>query len=340
VERVMLEKPDIPDEEIIACMRTEYGLDIVLLEFLPLGADLNTAVYRGEAENGSLYFVKLRMDRFDETSAFLPKYLYNCGIRQVLAPLESNSRKLWADLGAFKCLLYPYIDGRNGYETVLTDEHWREFGATLKRIHTAEIPERITQPIRRERYSPRWRDSLANILEWLNPQDYQEPAARELAQFLQQERPLVLELVQRSHLLAEALKAQPADFVLCHSDIHAGNILIDTAGALYIIDWDAPILAPKERDLMYAGGAQFGSARTPQEEEALFYQGYGATNINQTALAYYRYERIIEDLAIYCEQLFFSGEGGEDRQQSLVYFKSNFLPGGTIEIAQRADRVA
>ena len=44
---------------------------------------------------------------------------------------------------------------------------------------------------------------------------------------------------------------------MCHKDIHGGNILIRTDGqppVLYILDWDDPILAPKERDLMFIGG--------------------------------------------------------------------------------------
>ena len=89
---------------------------------------------------------------------------------------------------------------------------------------------------------------------------------------------------------------------------------------------------------MYAGGGQFANRRTPQEEEALFYQGYGRTAVDQTALAYYRYERIIEDLAIYCEQLLLSAAGGDDREQSLHYALSNFEPHGTIEIAYQMDK--
>jgi spectinomycin phosphotransferase len=87
------------------------------------------------------------------------------------------------------------------------------------------------------------------------------------------------------------------------------------------------------------GGAQFGDGRTAQEEAALFYEGYGRTQINTTALAYYRYERIIEDIAVYCEQLFLTNEGGEDREQSLHYLKSNFLPNSTIAMAYEAEKL-
>ena len=40
----MLEKPDIRDELIISHLQEEYGLHVAQLEFLPLGADLGTAV--------------------------------------------------------------------------------------------------------------------------------------------------------------------------------------------------------------------------------------------------------------------------------------------------------
>jgi spectinomycin phosphotransferase len=124
---------------------------------------------------------------------------------------------------------------------------------------------------------------------------------------------------------------------VCHSDIHAGNLLIGANDNLYIVDWDNPILAPKERDLMYAGGGQFGAARTPQAEETLFYRGYGQTQVDPIALAYYRYERIVQDIAEFCKQLLLTDEGGEDREQSLGYLVSNFLPNGVLEIAYQSD---
>ena len=112
-------------------------------------------------------------------------------------------------------------------------------------------------------------------------------------------------------------------------------MLIDGRGDLFIVDWDNPLLAPKERDLMYPGGGQGFTGHTPQQEEALFYQGYGPAQVDPIALAYYRYERIVEDIAIYCEQLFLTDAGGADREQSLRYLQSNFLPGGVLEIAHR-----
>jgi spectinomycin phosphotransferase len=55
-------------------------------------------------------------------------------------------------------------------------------------------------------------------------------------------------------------------------------------------------------------------------------------------LAYYRYERIIQDIAVECEQIFMTVEDGQDREQALRYLKSNFLPNNTIEIAHQSGK--
>lgn len=68
--------------------------------------------------------------------------------------------------------------------------------------------------------------------------------------------------------------------------------------------------------------------------------GYGQTQVNALALAYYRYERIIEDIAIFCEQIFMSNKGGEDRKRALAYLKFNYRPGSTIEVAMKSDKAS
>jgi spectinomycin phosphotransferase len=102
------------------------------------------------------------------------------------------------------------------------------------------------------------------------------------------------------------------------------------------VDWDNSILAPKERDLMFIGGG-IDDIWKNEQQEAMFYEGYGKTEINLPALAYYRYERIIEDLAVICEQLLLTDEGGADRERSYGWFTSNFESGSTIEIARKTD---
>ena len=114
--------------------------------------------------------------------------------------------------------------------------------------------------------------------------------------------------------------------MLCHADIHPGNLLIAEHGALFIVDWDDPIFAPKERDLMFFGAGVSGGWDA-ESDETLFYRGYGATDVDLAALAYYRYERIVTDIAAFGQQLLLTTEGGADREQSYRYFTSRFPAG-------------
>jgi spectinomycin phosphotransferase len=266
----------------------------------------------------------------------LPIYLSEQGMRQIIAPLRAKSGQPWADLGDFKAILYPFVEGRDGYAAVLSPGQWGEMGAALRKLHTLVLPRELRECIPQERFSAQWRDSVRKQVDDIQRRSFADPARVELAGFVQARQEQILDLVERAEGLGRGLQAQPRENVLCHSDLHAGNVLIAGGGALYLVDWDNPIYAPKERDLMFIGGAQGFAGRSPQEEEALFYQGYGETQVETKALAYYRCERIVEDLAIFCEQIFSTDEGGEDRQQALRYFKSNFAPGGTIEIAYRS----
>jgi spectinomycin phosphotransferase len=145
-------------------------------------------------------------------------------------------------------------------------------------------------------------------------------------------------LVERAGQLGTALQARPMELVLCHSDMHAGNLLIGPNGAVYIVDWDEPILAPKERDLMFIGGVVGGDWESARAE-ALFYQGYGQIEVDKMALAYYRCERIVQDIAAFCQQLFLTAAGGEDREQSYRYFTGQFLPNHEIDIAFKTDKL-
>lgn len=57
------------------------------------------------------------------------------------------------------------------------------------------------------------------------------------------------------------------------------------------------------------------------------------------ALVYYRYERILQDIAEFCKQLLLTSEGGEDREQAYTFITSSFLPGSVVDAAVRTDQL-
>lgn len=331
----MLEPPDIQDEAIAIGVQEGYGLRVTQVAFLPLGADRNTAVYRLTTGDHTSYFLKLRRDDFDEISILLPQALHVLGLTEIIAPLTTRAGHSWSRIGEFTAVLYPYVDGQDGYTVPMTNDQWVAIGAAVKKLHTATLPPSLLTRIPLETY-PSW--GRETVRTWttrrIEPIHTDAPAL-EMAQYLESKRAVILDLVDWAERLAADLVSQPREFVVCHADLHAGNVLIDAADRLFIVDWDTPVRAPKERDLMVPGGAQGFGGRTAAEEEALFYQGYGPTAVDPAALAYYRCERIIQDIAVECEMVFRGDAGQADRAQEFEYLTWNFRPGGPLEAAYR-----
>lgn len=333
----MLEKPNIADARISACLKDAYGLSVARVVFLPLGADQQTAVYHALADDGAAYFVKLRSGAFDPLTLIVPHLLRQQGIEHVIAPLAAQSGQLWTPLDDFKLALFPFIDGQDAYQVAMADVHWLTLGRALKAIHVAGIPAHVRAQIRQEDYADNWRVIVRRFVALAEDDRTHDPVTSQLAAFLRAKRDTITKLVERAESLAAILRGRQARLVLCHGDIHAGNVLIGASGAFYLVDWDTLILAPKERDLMFVGGGLFMNMRTPEQEETLFYQGYGETDIDPVALAYYRYERIVQDIAAFGEQILLSEDGGDDRELGLRLLLSQFLPGQVVEIAFRSE---
>lgn len=330
----MLTPPSLAPETIFATVRDAYGLGVRQATFLPLGADINAAVYRIEADDGASYFLKLKRGEFDEIAVTIPAFLHGLGIRQVMAPLPTTAQQLWTSGHGFRWILYPYFEGHNGYHVTLSDAQWIAFGQCLRGAHDAELSPELAQRVPREDYSPRWRDLVTAFDQHVESGMYGDSTAAALAAFWMTRRDDIRAMVARADELASALRKSSGALVLCHADMHPGNVLVGADDALAIVDWDNPIFAPKEHDLMCIGGGM-GFVVEGAREDALFYQGYGATRLDPVALAYYRYERIIADVAAYGEQIFGEQGSEEDRREGLRQLMGQFLPDEVVAVAHQ-----
>ncbi len=334
----MLEKPDISETVIASGLQVEYGLDIYQVIFLPLGYDINTAVYRVESQLGKSYFLKLRKGNFEPVLVTLPQFLSTIGIDIIIVPLETCTGQLYGKLEQYTAILYPYVPGKNGYELQLTEQQWLQLGRALKMVHSAQLPSVLANHIGYETYDPQWRESTKQFLSLITQVTFDDPIAAQLSEFMKAKRKVISQMVGRAEVHAADLQKQPMDFVLCHNDAHPGNYLVTETGELYLVDWDNPTFAPKERDLMCFGAGMSGD-QPGGRQERLFYRGYGPVEINLQALAYYRFERVIQDIAEFGKQILLSTNGGDDRAQSYQYFTSSFLPGSVVDAAFQTDQV-
>ncbi len=330
----MLEPPDIAPATLAAGLQAEYGLRASGVAFLPLGADVNTAVYRVNAEDGTACFLKLRRGPFDPLTVAIPHLLHTQGIRQVIPPILTLSGQLNARLDPFTLVLYPFVAGCDGYARELSLAQWRELGAALRGLHAAVLPPALAESIPHETYTAQWRDAVLRFQSMVADTPFADPVAAECAAFLDGQREVISHMVRRAEELAADVQAREVGMVLCHGDMHAGNAHLTEDGALYVVDWDTMLFAPKERDLMAVG---MGGSWQGAAVEGWFYAGYGPVEVDRHALTYYRYERVIQDIAAFGEQLLLSDEGGADRAQSLHYLIGSFAPGSVVEAALHTD---
>lgn len=337
----MLDKPNIKDETLITALHERYGLPVETAEFLQLGHDSNAGVYRVQTSDGTLYFAKVKKGAFDAASAAIPRYLKDHGLSQAVAPIPTHTHELWTRLEEYTLLLYPYIDGQTGMALGLTNQQWVEYGAILKQLHATTLPGDLLALTPSETFIPQPHlcGVVKQLLGAIEDRTYTDPYQHELAAFWNERRAEIQRIVERAESLGRALQQRKLPFVLCHADIHTNNILIDTAGQLFVVDWDQPIQAPKERDLMFVIDTPIGGLKADPQQEQLFFQGYGPIEIDWLAIAYYRYEWAIEDMGGFAEAVFLRDDvSNETKAHEGSLFQLLFQPGYIIEAAYASER--
>ncbi len=316
----MREPPGILEESLRACLQNQYGLIPVSLEFLPLGHDYSAGVYHAVSELGDAYLLKVTSRPLYEPRCLVPCYLRDQGITSVVAPVPTSSGALWTSIEEWTVIVYPFIDGDTSL-TGMTSEQWKETGAIFQQIHQATLPPSGFSSLRKETFDPtaytRWIQSFE--AQHLKSRSDESRSLRALRDSWVAHQSTIHMGVSILEKLAEALKVRQLPCVICHADLHAANLLRDRHGRVFVIDWDEVMLAPRERDFIFI--------RAPQADA--FWQGYGPPEVDEMALTYYLWERVIQDLIEYAQGVYFQGDRAEEtRMQLAQMFHTNLSEGG------------
>jgi spectinomycin phosphotransferase len=299
----MREQPIIPEEHLRACLQEQYDLIPVALEFLPLGLDYNSWVYRVVSEQGASYLLKARSGPLYEPSCFVPNYLRDQGIASVVAPLPTKSNTLWTKVVDWTMIVYPFIDGDTS-RTGMTDEQWKEVGTIFRRIHQVIVPAEGLESLRKETFDPteyaRWVSAFET--QRLHSRHGGSVSERALRASWMAHQPTIHTAVHYLEKLAGMLQRRSGPYVISHADLHAANLIRDQAGHVFVIDWNDVMLAPKERDFIFVW--------EPQADA--FFQGYGQAEIDWMALTYYCWERVVTDLIECARNVCFRDDLGEE----------------------------
>jgi hypothetical protein len=101
------------------------------------------------------------------------------------------------------------------------------------------------------------------------------------------------------------------------------------AHAYQVVDWDAPMLAPRERDLMFVVGPIIGGLGGTAGQQKLFWRaGHGLPP----------HQRVVEDIAAFARSVLSRDDPGEETKAAeLAWFGPQFAPGSPADLARRAE---
>ena len=319
----MREKPAIADELLQAILQDQYGLIPLTLEFLPLGLDYYAGVYRVVSEQGSDFFLKVTSRSLYEARYQVPRYLNDAGIAAVVAPLPVKSGALWTKLADWTVVLYPFIEGDSS-KLGMTNEQWRELGSIFKRIHQTPVPAVGFESLRKETFD------VSEYIQWIHDFETQylhlehrgSGSERALRADWLAHQSTIHKAVNSLQKLAGMLQKQSGPYVFCHADLHTRNLIRDSQGRVFVIDWDDVMLAPKERDFIFI--------REPQAD--VFWEGYGQPEIDWVALTYYRWERTVQDIIACAQDIFCNDDLGEESKADIAGLFHEIVEGDTSTI--------
>lgn len=239
-----------------------------------LDADTDAWAYKAQTHEQSSYFVKLKRGNHHNIGTIIQLLLQNTGMQQVISPFTTKEGQLTHEIDDFTLIVYPFIEGQESLSRNLTHNQWIILGKALKQLHAFRLPTSIKEQIQQESYCPKWRKIVQAIYTQIEA-GTPIPDAVSIPVINLYARATIQRLVHRAEQLGQKIQQQSPEFVLCHTDIHGGNVLIANNGAIYIVDWDQPIMAPKKRNLMFIGGGVGNVWNDPNDlhEQDLFYKG-------------------------------------------------------------------
>lgn len=336
----MLHPQELSASQIGAVLAQAWDVHAASVVQRPAGADAGATVYQVGARDGTRWWLKCRRYAVDDTVWQVLQHLRGpLGLGEVAAPqpTRDGSPALRAD--GLQWTLFAYVEGQSGFEAALSQQQWQRLGDVLRRVHEARLPPSLAAGLAR----PGFDDDTAveRVGAWLRRGDARWPVPDVLAeQYLRswrQHRRRIAEVWQHCVALRERLAPQALQRVLCHGDLHAGNLLLRADGGLCLIDWDDMMLAPRERDLMLVGAGVGG--RWGRDDPPGFRAGYGEVAVDPARLAYYRHWRILHDVQEFHDLLLEPGAAARpstQRRHALRYMDEQFAPGNVVDSAARS----
>lgn len=308
----MVTEPNLDKDTLKSLLQEQFGIAVKNLTFNPKG--WASWSYIVETADKNRYFLKIyKNENFDSQNfEFTSKLSSDCGINNIAHPIKAKSGNIVLDFSNFKIVIFNYIEGATSADRKLNDPQLESLGELLAKTHQSK---NIIGPyqVQEDFSNPHKKDilNLFNKLESVNPRNDYQKEAKEL--YLKYKRKFLEELEILDQLESK-LANQKLVFVNCHGEPSPDNIMLTPQGEVFLIDWDFPLFAPKEKDLMFFD--------TRYDQISKGYEKHSNdTSINKDAESFYGHLWNAQEIADFGTSLLLSNLSGKEYEANLKGLK-------------------
>ena len=252
---------DIDESDVMEAIRLAYGLPVERITFFTTG--WVSYCYKVETAAGKRYLLKL----YDESTPalliassrdfYLPLTYQLCTrqfLPQIACPVPAKDGSFSVRTGPYHIILFHFIEGEQVGFGRLPDEILVKLAGLVGRLHKSTCSLQLANPLI-ERFAIAFEDVLPTGLEALaNLGPGRRPGLGVYRKLLMPHRSEIRGYLDRLKGLQSVVRNRAWEMVVCHTDLHGGNLLVDSADNLYILDWEGAMLAPPEQDLFFFAG--------------------------------------------------------------------------------------
>lgn len=278
---------NIREKTLIEFLSKVWGLKVVEIKFIPKGA----AGWLYMVRNENIIFLLKVTKKLSKSSVLTTAKLFETGNSFVVAPIKTKRGDYWYKFGEGYLLLYPFIEGSVLGEISLEQVDYCRIAKYLSTLHTTSV--KIANKLPRENYTKFQRHvaSLLTSIGGLTTNNVQ----KSFMSILEEHSEKIKLILSGAISIGEKLRKLNPTQVICHSDIHLYNIMLDFRENMYFVDWDGLMKAPKERDLFF-----YTTGLNVKKE---FIGCYGNKTYNREIIKYYKLEWVLQEISDYANQL-------------------------------------
>ncbi len=313
----MLAESNIDKSLLKDAIREKFGIRLVNLTLVPKWEAARG--YMIESSNHKSFFLKIYWDNKipDSAFTFADDLFAKAGITNIAHPILTSHSQMRIQIRDFQIALFDWISGKTAQEHKLTDMQLERLGELLARIHQSK-PIIGEYPIR-ENFEIPFKDRLVAIFSDISEMTGDSTKYQtKLKLFLEPHKQKFMRELETLNRLQLKVRRMNLEFVNCHGEPSPGNILSSDNGEIYLLDWDEPISAPKEKDLLFfkdnvepvMKGYSVFSKDTVIDQDVLEFYGH-MWNLGE--IAYYGSKILFEDYSDAQNQIWLDNlKGGWD----------------------------